>query len=123
MPDQNALETLRIDGSSLWKEEHITDLKVGNIRILTPINIDGSEDASRKPVYSATTNIMTPGGALPIAGEIDAETLAEAVEKFPEAIDAAIKKLQEEMIQMQKEQASRIVTPDELRGGRNDIII
>ena len=29
----------------------------------------------------------------------------------------------EQIIQMQKEQASKIVTPDELRGGKSDIII
>ena len=59
---------------------------------------------------------------LPISGEIEAATLAEAVEKFPEAINAAVKKLQEDMLKMQQEQANKIVTPDELRGG-NDIII
>ncbi len=122
MSEENALENIKIDGSNLWKEENITDLKVGNIRRLTPITIDGTEDDSRTATYSATTNIMTPSGALPISGEIEATTLAEAVEKFPEAINAAVKKLQEEMIRMQQEQANKIVTPDQLRGG-NDIII
>jgi len=119
---ENTLENIQIDGTNLWKEEHFTDLKVGNIRKLTPIKLDGTEDASRTATYSATTNIMTPGGALPISGEIEASTLEEAVQKFPQAINAAIKQLQEEMVQMQKEQASRIVTPDEIRG-KGDIII
>ncbi len=123
MSEENTLENVKIDGTNLWKEEHITDLKVGNIRKLTPIKTDGTEDDSRKATFSATTNIMTPGGALPISGEIEADTLEEAVEKFPDAINTAVKKLQEEMIQMQKEQASKIVTPDELRGGNSDIII
>ena len=123
MADENTLENIKIDGANLWKEEHITDLKVGNIRKLTPIKADGSEDESRQASYSATTNIMTPGGALPISGEIEAANLAEAVEKFPEAINSAVQKLQEDMIQMQKEQASKIVTPDELRGGKSDIIV
>lgn len=123
MSEENTLENIRIDGSNLWKEEHITDLKVGNIRKLTPIKVDGTEDEARQANYSATTNIMTPGGALPISGEIEAATLEEAVEKFPEAINAAVKKLQEDMVKMQKEQASKIVTPDELRGGKSDIII
>ena len=122
MSEENALENIKIDGSNLWKEENITDLKVGNIRRLTPIKLDGSEDEARTASYSATTNIMTPNGALPISGEIEATNLAEAVEKFPEAINAAVKKLQEEMIRMQQEQANKIVTPDQLRGG-NDIII
>ena len=122
MSEENALENIQIDGANLWKEENITDLKVGNIRRLTPIKSDGTEDESRTASYSATTNIMTPNGALPISGEIEATTLAEAVEKFPEAINLAVKKLQEEMIRMQQEQANKIVTPNDLRGG-NDIII
>ena len=122
MAEENALENIQIDGSNLWKEEHITDLKVGNIRKLTPIKLDGTEDEARTATYSATTNIMTPSGALPISGEIEATNLAEAVEKFPVAINAAVKKLQEEMVRMQQEQANKIVTPDQLRGG-NDIII
>ena len=59
---------------------------------------------------------------MPISGEIEATTLEEAVEKFPEAINQAVKKLQEDMIRYQQEQANRIVTPDELRGG-GDLII
>jgi len=122
MSKENTLEDIKIDGFNLWKEENITDLKVGNIRRMTPIKLDGTEDDARTATYSATTNIMTPNGALPISGEIEATNLEEAVEKFPEAINAAVKKLQEEMIRMQKEQANKIVTPDQLRGG-NDIII
>lgn len=123
MADQQSLENIKIDGDNLWKEENITDLKVGSIRILTPIKLDGTDDDSRKPTFSATTNIMTPGGALPISGEIEATTLEEAVEKFPEAINKAVKQLQDDMIKYQQEQANRIVTPDELRGGKNDLII
>ena len=123
MADQHALDDIKLDGKNLWKEENFTDLKVGSIRKLTPIKLDGSEDDARKAVFSATTNIMTPGGALPISGEIEATTLEEAVQKFPEAINAAVKQLQEDMAQYQREQASRIVTPDQLRGGKNDLII
>ncbi len=122
MTDQT-LENIKIDGDNLWKEENFTDLQVGSIRVLTPIKIDGTPDESRQPTFSATTNIMTPGGALPISGEIEATTLEEAVEKFSDAINAAVKQLQEDMVKYQQEQASKIVTPDELRGGKNDIII
>lgn len=123
MSEETGLENIKIDGSNLWKEENITDLKVGSIRKMTPIKLDGSEDEARSASYSATTNIMTPNGALPISGEIEATNLEEAVEKFPEAINLAVKKLQEDMIRMQQEQASKIVTPEELRGGKGDIII
>ncbi|MBN2702809.1 MAG: hypothetical protein JXR23_01225 [Pontiellaceae bacterium] len=121
--NENALENIEFDGSNLWKEENFTDLKVGTIRKLTPIKLDGTEDESRKATFSATTNVMTPSGALPISGEIDAETLEEAVEKFTDAINAAVKQLQDDMIRYQQEQASKIVTPDQLRGGRHDLII
>lgn len=120
---ENALENIKIDADNLWIEENITDLKVGSIRKMTPIKADGTEDESRTPTFSATTNIMTPGGALPVSGEIEASNLAEAIEKFPDAINAAIQKLQEDMVKYQQEQASKIVTPDELRGGKSDIII
>jgi len=120
---ENSLENIKFDGANIWKEENYTDLKVGSIRKLTPIKLDGTEDDSRNATFSATTNIMTPGGALPVSGEIEASTLAEAVEKFPEAINKAIKQLQEDMIRYQQEQANRIVTPDELRGGKSDLII
>jgi len=123
MSEENPLDNIAIDGNNLWKEENFTDLQVGSIRKLTPIKSDGTEDEMRKATFSATTNIMTPGGALPISGEIEADNLAEAVDKFPDAINAAVKKLQEDMIQMQQEQANKIVTPDDLRGGKSDIII
>lgn len=123
MADQHSLENIKFDGDSIWKEENFTDLKVGSIRKLTPIKADGSEDESRKATFSATTNVMTPGGALPISGEIEATTLEEAVEKFPEAINKAVKQLQDDMVKYQQEQASKIVTPDQLRGGKNDLII
>ena len=123
MADQHSLEDIKFDGENLWKEENFTDLKTGSIRKLTPIKQDGTEDESRKAQFSATTNIMTPGGALPISGEIEATTLEEAVEKFPEAVNQALKQLQEDMVRYQQEQANRIVTPDELRGGKNDLII
>jgi hypothetical protein len=122
MSDTQSLEDIQLDPNNLWKEENFTDLAVGSIRKLTPVRVDGTEDSSRKAVFSATTNIMTPSGALPISGEIEATTLEEAVAGFSDAINAAVKKLQEDMIRMQKEQASKIVTPDELRGG-GDLII
>ncbi|MEI6890537.1 MAG: hypothetical protein V5783_00055 [Pontiella sp.] len=123
MSEEQPLENIQIDGSNLWKEENFTDLKTGSIRKLTPIKLDGSADDAREASWSATTNIMTPGGALPISGDIDASNLEEAVTKFPEAINLAIQKLQEDMVRMQQEQANKIITPDELRGGNSDIII
>ena len=122
MLEENTLGEMKMDMDNLWKEEVFTDLKVGTIRKLAPIKKDGTPDDSRTPVFSATTNIMTPSGSIPLSGEIEATTLEEAVEQFPEAINKAVQTLKEDMLRLQQEQASKIVTPDELRGG-NDLII
>ncbi|MCF7847247.1 MAG: hypothetical protein K9M45_00235 [Kiritimatiellales bacterium] len=120
--EKNTFEDIQVDAENLYKEESITDLKVGHIRKLTPIKPDGSDDESREAIFTATTNIMTPGGALPTQGDIEAKTLAEAVENFPKAINEAVEKLKADMLRMQQEQASQIITPDQL-GGNRDIII
>ena len=122
MSEQNSIEDIQFNGDNIYKEETFTDLEVGTIRKLTPIKADGSEDPDRKASFSATTNIMTPSGALPLNGEIEAETLEEAIAGFSAAVNKALQKLQEDMMKMQQEQANKIVTPDELRGG-NDLII
>ena len=82
MTKENQIEEINFNGENLWKEENFTDLEVGTIRKLTPINIDGSEDNKRKPKFTATTNIMTPSGALPLYGEIEAETIEDAITNF-----------------------------------------
>ena len=121
MSEQNSIEDIQFNGDNIYKEETFTDLGVGTIRKLTPIKADGSEDPDRKASFSATTNIMAPSGALPLNGEIEAETL-EAITGFSAAVNKALQKLQEDMMKMQQEQANKIVTPDELRGG-NDLIL
>ena len=122
MTENNQIEDIRFNGENLWKEENYTDLEVGTIKKLVPIKFDGSEDKDRKPTFTASTNIMTPNGALPLTGEIKAENLKEAIDNFSESINEALKKLQDEMIKMQQEQANKIVTPDDLRGGKDLII-
>jgi hypothetical protein len=119
---KNTLDDIQVDAANLYKEEAISDLKVGHIRKLTPIKPDGSVDESRDAIFTASTNIMTPGGALPIQGEIEAKTLEEAVENFPKAINEAVEKLKADMLKMQQEQASQIITPDQLGQDKNIII-
>ena len=122
MADNNQIEDIRFNGENLWKEENYTDLEVGAIKKLVPINLDGTEDTTRKPTFTASTNIMTPSGALPLTGEIKAENIEEAIENFSDSINNALTKLQDEMMKMQQDQANKIVTPDELRGGKDLII-
>ncbi len=122
MSEQNQIEDIKFNGKNLFKEESFTDLEVGTIRKLTPIHPDGTEDNDRKASFTATTNIMTPSGALPLNGEIEADSLEDAIAGFSEAVSKALQKLQDDMMKMQQEQANKIVTPDELRGGKDLII-
>ena len=114
MAEQEGKE-IQMDAANLYREESYTDLKAGTMRKLVPVKADGSDDPSREPIYTAATQIMTPGGVLPLSGEVaGAKTLADAVAGFAPAIKQAIADLREEMAAMQRERASQIVVP-----GRN----
>ena len=65
---------LKLDGNNLYREESFTDLKVGAIRKLTPVTIDGSLDESRDPIFMAHTQLMSPDGPIPVSGLIDTKT-------------------------------------------------
>ena len=80
-PDERAGDPT-MDSSSLYREEIVTDRKVGTIRMLTPIKSDGSADASRAVIYIGEAQLMTSVGALPINFELEAQTLDVAVSKF-----------------------------------------
>jgi hypothetical protein len=73
---------------------------------------DGSADASRPVIYMGQTQLMTPGGVLPLGFEIEAPDLATAIERFPEAVRRALEEAIEEAQQMRREAASRIVVPE-----------
>ena len=103
---------IQMDGANLYREETYTDLKAGTLRKLVPVKADGTDDPARPAVYTAATQVMTPGGVLPLSGEVaGAKTLAEAVSGFPATIKQAIADLREEMAAMQRERASQIVVP------------
>ena len=102
---------IQLDGINLYREENITDLKVGSIRVLTPIKVDGSADGTRNALYMGQTQLVSQMGPLPVSCEIDASSLQDAVEKFPAAMKLAVEKMIEEVKEMQREQASQIVVP------------
>ncbi len=104
-------EDLRIDSRNLYREETVTDLKVGSIRQLTPVTLDGKNDTSRRLIFVGQTQIMTQVGPLPVQARIDARTLREAIDKFPEAIRSAIEALMDEARELQRQEMSRIVVP------------
>ena len=112
MSDTTPLDELSFDASNLYREESYTDLKGGTIRKLVPITADGFDDPSRPPIFSASTQVMTPGGILPLSGEIPlATTLSQAAAGFPQAIKQALADLRAEMEAIQRERASQIVVP------------
>lgn len=112
MAQDNALPDIQLDRNGLYREEVFTDRKAGTLRRLVPITSAGVDDAARPMLYSGQTQLLTPGGVLPLAFDIDATTLDEAIDKFPAAMQAALEQAIEEAREYRREAASRIVVPD-----------
>ena len=108
---------LKLDPDGLYLEEVLTDRRIGTLRRLTPVTRDGAPDATRPVAYVGETQILTPAGSIPIAFEIEAESLGEAAEKFAalakEAIDRTVRELQE----LRRQASSSIVVPQGPLGG------
>ena len=69
--------------------------------------------------FIGETTLMSQRGPLPVQAPIDAKDLAEAFEKFPEAVNRAVEELIEQAREMQRQEASRIVVPGQgPAGGR-----
>ena len=102
----------KMDPTNLYREEIITDRRVGTIRLLTPITMSGATDPKRKVLYVGETQVLTAGGMLPIAFELDASSLSEAIEKFPDGVKRAVEETIQEIQQLRREAASSIVIPD-----------
>jgi len=101
----------RMDPKTLYREEIITDRKVGTIRVLTPIKSDGSSDASRPIAYIGEAQLLTSVGTLPINFEIEAQSLDEAVVKFAEVAKEAVERTVKDLQEMRRQAASSIVVP------------
>jgi hypothetical protein len=114
---QNDLPDVNLDPAGMYREEVFTDRRAGTIRKLTPVVMDGSVDESREVLFSGQTQLLTPAGVLPLVFEIDADTLQEALEMFPEGVKTALEQAIDEAREMRREQASRIVVPDVGGGG------
>ena len=70
------LPEVQLDPTSLYLEEIFTDRRAGTIRRLTPVTPQGENDGTRFVLYSGQTQLLTPAGVLPLAFEIEAESLA-----------------------------------------------
>lgn len=111
MAEETQMPDIRLDSGRLYREETYTDRRMGTLRKLYPVHADGSEDPARGVVWEGSTSLMTPAGSLPLSFEIEAETLSEALERYPEAAREALERTMEELRELRREQASSIVMP------------
>jgi hypothetical protein len=105
-----------VDTEGLYREESITDMKIGAIRRFLPIKLDGTPDDTRPTRFTGHTQVMSPQGPMPIHSQLDVETLEAAVKAFPAAMESSLKEMIERIQQMQQEEAAResgpqIITP------------
>ncbi len=103
---------------SLCREESVTDLRVGSIRCLRPINPDGTDDEKRMTVFMGHTQLHSPQGLVPLQAPLQATTLEQAIDEFPIAMKKALEEMLARAQQMQaqqqaaqKQNESRIITP------------
>jgi hypothetical protein len=100
-----------MDAASLYREEIYTDRKVGTLRVLIPVKSDGSPDTQRRSVFQGEAQLMTNMGPLPISFDIEAQDLADAVAKYPEATKVGIERAMRDIQEMRRQASSSIVLP------------
>ena len=108
---------IKMELTSLYREEIYTDRRIGTIRALVPVNAEGVTDAARAVVYVGEAQIMTQMGPLPVSFEIEAKTLSEAVTGYAEAAKAAVERTVSELQEMRRQAASSLVLPGQGGGG------
>jgi hypothetical protein len=112
MASPTDLPEVKFDPAALYQEEIFTDRRAGTLRRLKPITVDGAADPSRPVLFSGQTQLLTPAGVLPLVFDIEAQTLDEAISKFPEGVKVALEQAIDEAREMRREAASRIMVPD-----------
>ena len=108
---QGAVRDLKMERDRLYLEEVITDLAAGTIRRMTPLKVDGTPDESRATLYMGQSQVLSAMGPLPIQFELEASSLEEALELFGPEAEKAVRRMVDELREMQREQASQIVVP------------
>lgn len=111
MTQDELLPEIKLDADSLYREEMFTDRQVGSIVRLTPVTVEGDDDSTRPVLYMGQTQVLTPGGPLPLNFEIEAANLAEAVDGFADAARRAVEETMERIKEMRREAASSLVIP------------
>ena len=117
MAQEPGLPDIQVDRDALYREDMYTDRRAGTIRRLSPVDAEGAPDGTRPVLFAGQTQLLTPGGVLPLSFDIEAKSLSEAVERFPAAVHAALEQAIEEAREYRREASSRIVVPDIAGGG------
>jgi len=100
-----------MDAGALYREEVVTDRRVGTIRVMTPITADGRVDEKRPMLFLGEAQMLTSVGPLPISFDIEAATLAEAVARYGAAAKDGFERAVRELQDLRRQQASSIVVP------------
>lgn len=104
-----SIADIRVDTDNLYQETTYTDLATGTFRRLDPVKADGTPDTTRFPFFLVQTHLMTPAGPVPLDFRIDAATMKEAAEKFPEAAQKALEDMLKELEEYRRQQSNLIV--------------
>ena len=108
---------IKMDAASLYREEIYTDRRIGTIRALVPVAPNGATDPARETLYVGEAQIMTQMGPLPVSFEIEAKSLAEAVNGYADAAKVAVERTVSELQEMRRQAASSLVLPGQGGGG------
>ena len=100
-----------MDAAALYREEIITDRRIGTIRMMVPVKTDGDADTARKTLFSGEAQIMTNMGALPVTFDIEADTLADAVANYGDAARTGIERTMRELQELRRQQSSGLIVP------------
>ena len=101
-----------MDSASLYREEIITDRKVGTIRMLTPLKTDGATDAARAgALHGRSADHDRRRTAADQLRDRSERRSREAVDKFGPAAKEAIERTVRELQEMRRQAASSIVVP------------
>ena len=102
---------IKMDPQALYREEVFTDRRIGTIQRLTPVDGDGQPVDGGVVIYLGQTQLMTPAGALPLSFELQADSLAQAAEKFADGANIAMEDAVKRLEELRHEQSSSIIVP------------
>jgi hypothetical protein len=111
MNAEHELSDLHMDPGALYREDVYTDRRVGSVRRLTPVGHDGAPDPGRQVLFEGQTTLLTSAGPLPLRFEIEAESLAQALERFGAAAESALEQTLKDLEEMRRQAASPLIVP------------